>query len=206
MTKIIYNNPDKTVSVVTPAKESCDMNSLKAKCVPAGCENECIEHDFVFPVDRIFRSAWRWEGKGKPVLEDLALSQEVAIKGCRAFTLEEIKRVTEANFFEQTVERSADDVKTACSTVEADIKACTDVYAVKLLYCAFLGMDEPELPRDEKLKKAAEAAKAKIKAKLEAIKEAVKDWYDEKVPTVGPMPTPEPEVAPAVKGKTKKAK
>ena len=206
MTKVVYNNPDKTVSVVIPTDSCCNTNWLIAKSVPAGCQHECFDNDLRLPVDRIFRNAWRWEGEGKPVLEDLAISQEVAIKGCRTFTLEEIKRVTEANFFEQTVERSADDVKTACSTVEADIKACTDVYAVKLLYCAFLGMDEPELPRDEKLKKAAEAAKAKIKAKLEAIREAVRDWYDERVPTVGPMPTPEPEVAPVVKSKTKKAK
>ena len=189
MSRIIYSKPDGGVAIVLPTSGTA-TDALAAKTVPDGAEYQIVSRDFVFPVDSISRNAWRWEGKGKPVVEELAASQALAIKTCRAFTLQEIKRITEANFFEQTVERSANDVKSACASVETEIKACKNVYAVKLLYCAYLGMDEPELPRDEKLKKAAQAAKVKIKAKLEAVKKAVKDWYDEKVPTVGTMPAP----------------
>ena len=189
MSRIIYSKPDGGVAVVIPTG-GVATEALAAKTVPDGAEYQVVSRDFVFPVDRIFRGAWTWAGWDHPVLEDLEKSKVIASAAVKASTLEAAKKAADAAFFNEPAALSEEEIKGACSDCMADINAAEDPYEVKLLMCAFCGEPEPELPRDEQLRIKAEEAKAKLKARLQEIAAAVKAWYDEKVPTVGTMPTP----------------
>ena len=189
MSYLIYSKPDGGVAVVIPAS-GVATGALAAKTVPDGAEYQLVTRDFVFPVDRIFRNAWTWAGFNQPILEDLEKSKMIASAAVKTSTLEAAKKAADAAFFNEPAALSEEEIKGACSDCMADINAAEDPYEVKLLMCAFCGLPEPELPRDEKLRIRAEEAKAKIKAKLQEIAAAVKSWYDTKVPTVGTMPTP----------------
>ena len=189
MSRIIYSKPDGGVSVVLPTS-GVATEALAAKTVPAGAEYQIVSRDLVFPVDRIFRDAWTWEGENKPILENLEKSKLIAIEAIKDATRLTAKKAADAAFFDEPAALSEEEIKGACSDCMADINAAEDPYEVKLLMCAFCGQPEPELPRDEQLKIKAEKAKARIKARLQKIAAAVKTWHDERVPTVGTMPTP----------------
>ena len=162
MSTLIYTNPDgNNVATMTPANP---------KAVPAGVEYEVVSNELTLPGDNIFFMAWRWEGKGKPVLEDLEVSKEIAIAQMRQQTNQDAKAIAEAVFYDDTVVRTAADVKTTCLDTEAAVKACTDTYSVKLLLSAFMGWDEPGQPRVEVLKDKGVKAAAKLRAKLEEIR------------------------------------
>ena len=195
MSRIIYSTPDGGVSVVVPTSSTANLSRLARKVVPDGAEYQVVSREFVFPVDRLFRDAWTWEGEGKPIIEDLDKSKVIANEAVKAATLQMARETTEAalkaEMFGEPTALKQDVVKAACSDCMTDINAAEDAYEVKLLMCAFCGQSEPELPRDEQLRIKAEEAKAKLKARLQEIAAAVKAWYDERVPTVGTMPVPE---------------
>ena len=173
MSRIIFTRPeDGGVSVVVPTS-GIATTSLAAKTVPPRVEYEIVDHDFVFPVDRIFRDAWAWEGKGKPILENLESSKAIAISQMRNQVIADAKAAAEEAFFSDTPSVSEADVKAMYVSAESDINACTDAYAVKCLLCAFMEWEEPELPRDEQLKAKAEKAAAVLRLKLERIKNEV---------------------------------
>ena len=54
MSKIIYTNPDGTVSIIIPVGNVNDS----IKDVPDGLSYEIVE-DSVIPTDRAFRNAWK---------------------------------------------------------------------------------------------------------------------------------------------------
>lgn len=58
--KIVYENPDKTLVVLTPAEEFVEKHGLEAiakKDTPAGLPYWIVE-DSEIPTDRTFRDAW----------------------------------------------------------------------------------------------------------------------------------------------------
>ena len=59
--RIIYKNPDNTVSVIIPSPK-CELTieEIAAKDVPEGLEFKVVE-DSEVPSDRSFRNAWRWQ-------------------------------------------------------------------------------------------------------------------------------------------------
>ena len=195
MSRIIYSKPDGGVSVVVPTSSTANLNHLARKVVPDGVEYQVVSREFVFPVDKLFRDAWTWEGKGKPIIEDLEKAKVIADAAVKETTLVTARKTAEAalkaEMFGEPTVLTQDAVKAACTDCLSDINAAEDPYEVKLLMCAYCGQPEPELPRDEQLRIKAEEAKAKVKARLQEIAAAVKAWYDEKVPTVGTMPVPE---------------
>ena len=197
MSRIIYSKPDGGVAVVIPTSSTADLNRLAARIVPDGAEYQAVDREFVFPVDKLLRDAWTWEGHGKPIIEDLEKSKVIANGSVKEATLQMAREATEAalkaEMFGEPAVLTQEVVKAACSDCMTDINAAEDPYEVKLLMCAFCGLPEPELPRDEQLRIKAEEAKAKLKERLIAIAEAVKLWYEEQVPTVETMPTPEAE-------------
>ena len=69
MNRIIYKNPDNTVSVLIPSQEVLDtvgMQAIAEKDVPHNLPYWIVE-DSVIPTDRTFRSAWEIdESIGKP--------------------------------------------------------------------------------------------------------------------------------------------
>ena len=160
MSRIIYSKPDGGVSVVLPTS-GVATEALAAKTVPAGAEYQIVSRDLVFPVDRIFRDAWTWEGENKPILENLEKSKLIAIEAIKDATRLTAKKAADAAFFDEPAALSEEEIKGACSDCMADINAAEDPYEVKLLMCAFCGEPEPELPRDEQLRIKAEEAKAK---------------------------------------------
>ncbi len=59
--KIIYTNPDHSVSVIIPSPHwAGTMEELAKKDVPDGRPYYIVEDDAV-PSDRIFRNAWEWQ-------------------------------------------------------------------------------------------------------------------------------------------------
>ena len=192
MSRIIYSRPDGGVSVVVPTSSTANLDHLATKVVPDGAEYQVVSRDFVFPVDKLLRDAWAWEGQGKPIIEDLEKSKVIANESVKVSALQMAREATEAalkaEMFGEPTVLTQDIVKAACSDCVSSINAAEDPYEVKLLMCAFCGLPEPELPRDEQLRIKAEEAKAKLKERLIAIAEAVKLWYEEQVPTVGTMP------------------
>jgi len=162
MSTLIYNNPNgNNVAVMNPANP---------RAVPAGVEYSIISNELTLPSDTIFFNAWRWEGKGKPVLEDLEASKEIAIAQIRQQTLTDSSKIAAALFFDDEVARTSEDVKATCLDTEAAVKACTDTYSVKLLLSAFMGWEEPTQPRVEDLKDKGVKAATKLKAKLAEIR------------------------------------
>lgn len=174
MTKIIFTRPeDGGVVIVVPASGTA-TDALATKTVPSGVEYQIVQDDgIVFPTDRLFRDAWTWEGKDKPIFENLESSKAIAIAVMRDQTIADTKAVAEASFFGDAVNLDEASVKALYTSTEAEVVACTDVYSLKCLFCAFMGWDEPELPRDAQLKAKAEAAAKKLQAKLQKIKEKV---------------------------------
>ena len=173
MSKIIFTRPeDGGVSVVMPNGGTA-TEALAAKTVPSGVEYQIINNEMVLPTDRLFRNAWTWEGKNKPVLENLESSKAIAIAAMRDQTIADTKAAAEAAFFGDATNLDEANVKALYTSTEAEVVACEDVYGLKCLYCAFMGWDEPELPRDAQLKAKAEAAAKKLRAKLQEIKEKV---------------------------------
>ena len=170
--KIIYKTPEGGVAVVTPASGQQSAN-LVSKVVPYEAEYQIVSRDFVFPVDQIFRDAWTWEGKNKPILENLESSKAIAISVIRNQTIADTKAAAEALFFGDPVNLDETALKALYVSTEGEVAACTDVYALKCLLCAFMGWADPELPRDKQLKAKAKAALAKLQAKIQKIKDAV---------------------------------
>ena len=72
--KIIYENSEGGVSVVTPAP-GVSAASLVSTVVPAGSAYSIVE-DSEVPTDRLFRAAWRKDGDTIDV--DLTAAKEVA--------------------------------------------------------------------------------------------------------------------------------
>ena len=70
MSKIIYTNSDKTVSVITPTGNVNDA----VKDVPSGLSYEIVE-DSVIPTDRSFRNAWKQNSK--TIETDMAKAREI---------------------------------------------------------------------------------------------------------------------------------
>ena len=171
--KIIYKTPEGGVAVVTPASGQQSAN-LVSKVVPYEAEYQIVSRDFVFPVDQIFRDAWTWEGKNKPVLENLESSKAIAIAVMRDQTIADTKAAAEASFFGDPVNLDEAALKTLYVSTEGEVAACTDVYALKCLLCAFMDWDDPELPRDEQLKAKAEEAAAKLRQKIEDLKRQIR--------------------------------
>ena len=85
MTKIIYQNLEGGVSVVTPTGD-VPVEDLPAKL--GLTDYEIVEDDAV-PTDRTFRNAW--VKTGATVVEDLAKSKEVGHELRRAARAEEFK-------------------------------------------------------------------------------------------------------------------
>jgi len=85
MSKIIYQNSDGTVSVVTPSGE-VPIEDLPATL---GLTDYEIVEDSVIPLDRTFRNAW--VKTGATVVEDLTKSKEVGHELRRAARSEEFK-------------------------------------------------------------------------------------------------------------------
>ena len=170
---IVYQNKEGGVSILTAAPGFSD-DYVAEKDVPDDCEHQIYADSEVFlPTDGIFRDAWTWAGKGHVVIEDLEASKQIAIATMREQTLADAKAAAEEAFFNDTPSVSEADVKSMYVSAESDINACTDTYAVKCLLCAFMGWEEPELPRDQKLKAKAEKAAAKLRIKLERLKTEV---------------------------------
>jgi hypothetical protein len=71
MTKIIYSNPDGSVSIVIPTGSIDDAK----KAVPSGVSYEIVE-DNKIPTDRTFRNAWV-KGSGV-VTEDITKAKAIA--------------------------------------------------------------------------------------------------------------------------------
>ena len=197
MSRIIYSNSNGGVSIIAPTSSKANLDRLAAKIVPDGAEYQVVSRAFAFPVDSLFRDAWSWNGQGHPVVEDLEKSRALALEAVKQTTVETAREIAEAalkaELFGDPVGRTQEEVKTACADCVNAINATETVYELKLLMCAYCGLPEPELPRDEQLRIKAEEAKAKLKERLIAIAEAVKLWYEEQVPTVETMPAPEVE-------------
>jgi len=70
MSKIIYTNPDGTVSIINPTG---DVNDA-IKDVPTGLSYEIVE-DSVIPTDRTFRNAWKQNSK--TIETDIAKAREI---------------------------------------------------------------------------------------------------------------------------------
>ena len=173
MSKIIFSRPeDGGVSVVNPAN-GIATDELAAKTVPDSVEYQIIDNELLMPADYLFRNAWTWEGKNKPVLENLESSKAIAIDAMRDQTIIDAKAAAEKAFFGDTGSLDEAGIKALYTSTEAEVLACTDVYSVKCLFCAFMGWDEPELPLNEKLKAKAKAAAAKLQKKIQEIKEKI---------------------------------
>lgn len=189
MANVLFQDLNGGVSIIVPSKSSGRPSHQAMSMIPADAAQTVIDHDFMLPVDHYFRPAWTWDGESRFVVEDLEKSKLIATSTVKSTALQQAKKEADDAFFgDADAQTRQAAVKTACNDCIAAINAAKDPYEVKLLMCAFCGQPEPELPRVEKLKIAAEKAKTRIKAKLKQIAAAVKDWYDEKVPTVGTMP------------------
>ena len=70
MSKIIYTNSDRTVSIISPAG---DVNDA-IKDVPDGLSYEIVE-DSAIPTDRTFRDAWKQNSK--TIETDITKAREV---------------------------------------------------------------------------------------------------------------------------------
>ena len=148
----------------------------------------------VLPTDSIFRNAWTWEGKNKPVIENLESSKAIAIAAMRDQTTADVKAAAEAKFFSDDVPFDEAAIKDLYERTEAEVIASDDVYGIKCILCAFMGWDEPPLPRREELKAEAENLIGKLRAKLEKIREEIAQR-----PSTLPAPIPgETEDPPAV--------
>ena len=77
MSKIIYTNPDGTVSIINPTG---DVNDA-IKDVPTGLSYEIVE-DSVIPTDRTFRNAWKQNSK--TIETDIAKAREIHKNNIRA--------------------------------------------------------------------------------------------------------------------------
>lgn len=177
MTKIIYQNSDGGVSVVVPS-DGTATEELAAKTVPADVEYQIIDNEMVLPTDRLFRNAWTWGGINNPIIEDLEKSKVIADAAVKEATLAMARKAAEealkAEMFGEPAVLTQDEVKTACADCLNDINAAEDTYEVKLLMCAYCGLPEPELPRDEQLRIKAEETKVRIEPRLQEIAAAVK--------------------------------
>lgn len=69
MKKIIYKNPDNSISIITPTDEALSFATIQAICekdVPFQLPYWIVEDD-VIPTDRTFREAWSIdESQGEP--------------------------------------------------------------------------------------------------------------------------------------------
>ena len=82
--RIIYSNPDGTVSVIIPTGE-LPIEEVAAKDVPEGVAYEIVEDDAI-PTDRFFRNAWVANGaavdvdldKAKDIGHDMRRTQREA--------------------------------------------------------------------------------------------------------------------------------
>jgi hypothetical protein len=63
MKRIIYKNPDNTVSIIVPSPNALQIMSIEeiaAKDVPQGKEYHIVDVSDI-PEDRTFRNAWTWQ-------------------------------------------------------------------------------------------------------------------------------------------------
>jgi len=61
--RIIYKNPDNTVSIIVPSNEALSFMTIEQiakKDVPTGLNYKIVDVSEI-PTDRIFRDAWTWE-------------------------------------------------------------------------------------------------------------------------------------------------
>lgn len=61
--RIIYKNPDNTVSIIVPSNEALSFMTIEQiakKDVPTGLNYKIVDVSEI-PTDRTFRDAWTWE-------------------------------------------------------------------------------------------------------------------------------------------------
>ena len=130
MTKIIYSNPDGSVSIVIPTGSIDDAK----KAVPSGVSYEIVE-DNKIPTDRTFRNAWV-KGSGV-VTEDLTKAKVIAHATRRDKREVEFKPYDDINS-KQIPGQSASDAETAraairtkYATMQTDIDKANDIAGIK---------------------------------------------------------------------------
>ena len=78
--KIVYTNPDNSISIIIPADCGMDIEMIARKDVPAGCPYQIVEDDAI-PTDRDFRNAWTLTDK---IEVDIAKAQSITKDRLRA--------------------------------------------------------------------------------------------------------------------------
>lgn len=80
--RIIYKNPDGSLSIVVPAFE-CELDELAQKVVPPGIVWRVVGVSNL-PEDRFFRDAWRDDVEGEQVDVFMPAAKEIALKKLRS--------------------------------------------------------------------------------------------------------------------------
>lgn len=131
MSKIIYQNSEGGVSIVTPTGE-VPVEDLPAKL---GLTDYEIVEDDVIPTDRTFRNAWRKDGTS--VVENLAAAKEIAHTTRRAKRDEEFKPHDELISKQipgadtDAAEASRATIRTKYATMQTSIDNAADTAAIK---------------------------------------------------------------------------
>ena len=127
MSKIIYQNSDGGVSIVT-AKSGTATVALANRVVPSGTSYEIVA-DSVIPSDNTFRNAWR--KSGSTINVDLAAAKEVALAEIKERALKAIKAANDATALGDTPTHTASAIQSAYSTAVSAVNADTTVANVK---------------------------------------------------------------------------
>jgi len=131
MTKIIYQNPDGGVSVVTPSGD-VPIEDLPAKL---GLTDYEIVEDVVIPTDRTFRNAW--VKTGATVVEDLTKSKALGHDMRRSKRAEEFKPYDDLISKQipgsdtDTAEASRATIRTKYATMQTSIDEATTTELIK---------------------------------------------------------------------------
>ena len=131
MTKIIYQNPDGGVSVVTPSGD-VPIEDLPAKL---GLTDYEIVEDVVIPTDRTFRNAW--VKTGATVVEDLTKSKALGHDMRRRKRAEEFKPYDDLISKQipgsdtDTAEASRATIRTKYATMQTSIDEATTTELIK---------------------------------------------------------------------------
>ena len=131
MTKIIYQNPDGGVSVVTPSGD-VPIEDLPEKL---GLTDYEIVEDVVIPTDRTFRNAW--VKTGATVVEDLTKSKALGHDMRRRKRAEEFKPYDDLISKQipgsdtDTAEASRATIRTKYATMQTSIDEATTTELIK---------------------------------------------------------------------------
>ena len=133
--KIIYENADGGVSIVTPAPDVPDLNALARSVVPSGTAYQIID-DHEVPTDRTFRDAWV-HNKAGWVGVDLDKAKCVGHDIRRAKRSEEFKPHDELmaaripGTDEVAVEAARQEIRDRYELIQAGIDAAEDTDSIK---------------------------------------------------------------------------